>query len=95
MGKAHLGLIGLAVMGRNLVLNLSDHGHQVAVYNRTWARTPEFLAGEGAGRDILGCASLSELVGALRSPRLVMVMGKSLRVPGLPRRKFAMAGWMV
>ena len=74
MGKAHLGLIGLAVMGRNLVLNLSDHGHQVAVYNRTWARTPEFLAGEGAGRDILGCASLSELVGALRSPRLVMVM---------------------
>jgi 6-phosphogluconate dehydrogenase len=74
MGKAHLGLIGLAVMGRNLVLNLSDHGHRVAVYNRTWARTQEFLAGEGAGRDILGCASLAELVGALRSPRLVMLM---------------------
>jgi 6-phosphogluconate dehydrogenase len=74
MGKAHLGLIGLAVMGRNLVLNLSDHGHQVAVYNRTWARTQEFLAGEGVGRDILGCASLPELVGALRSPRLVMLM---------------------
>ena len=74
MGKAHIGLIGLAVMGRNLVLNLSDHGHKVAVYNRTWARTQEFLAGEGAGRDILGCASLAELVGALRSPRLVMLM---------------------
>ena len=74
MGKAHLGLIGLAVMGRNLVLNLSDHGHKVAVYNRTWARTQEFLGGEGAGRDILGCASLAELVGALRSPRLVMLM---------------------
>ncbi|MFZ1574082.1 MAG: decarboxylating NADP(+)-dependent phosphogluconate dehydrogenase [Chromatiaceae bacterium] len=74
MGKAHIGLIGLAVMGRNLVLNLSDHGHKVAVYNRTWARTQEFLAGEGAGRDILGCASLAELVGALCSPRLVMLM---------------------
>lgn len=74
MGKAHLGLIGLAVMGRNLVLNLSDHGHRVAVYNRTWDRTQEFLAGEGGGRDILGCASLAELVGALRSPRLVLLM---------------------
>ncbi|MFZ1539492.1 MAG: decarboxylating NADP(+)-dependent phosphogluconate dehydrogenase [Chromatiaceae bacterium] len=74
MGKAHLGVIGLAVMGRNLVLNFSDHGHKVAVYNRTWERTQEFLVGEAAGRDILGCASLEDLVGALRSPRVVLLM---------------------
>ncbi len=74
MSKAHLGVIGLAVMGRNLVLNFSDHDHRVAVYNRTWERTREFLAGEASGRDILGCASLEDLVGALRSPRVVLLM---------------------
>jgi 6-phosphogluconate dehydrogenase len=58
MDKAHIGVIGLAVMGRNLVLNLSDHGHRVAVYNRTWERTRDFLQGDAAGRDILGCPSL-------------------------------------
>lgn len=74
MRQAHIGVIGLAVMGRNLVLNFSDHDFQVAVYNRTWERTQEFLTGEAAGRAILGCATLAELVGALRSPRVVLLM---------------------
>ncbi len=74
MDKAHIGVIGLAVMGRNLVLNLSDHGHRVAVYNRTWERTRDFLQGDAAGRDILGCPSLEGLVGDLRKPRVVLLM---------------------
>jgi 6-phosphogluconate dehydrogenase len=77
MGKAHLGVIGLAVMGRNLVLNLSDHGLRVAVYNRTWERTRDLLTTEAAGRDILGCPTLAELVGALRTPRVVLLMVKA------------------
>ncbi len=77
MGKAHIGVIGLAVMGRNLVLNLNDHGAPVAVYNRTWERTREFLAGEAAGRDIRGCPTLAELVAALRQPRVVLLMVKA------------------
>ncbi len=74
MDKAHIGVIGLAVMGRNLVLTLSDHGHRVAVYNRTWERTRDFLQGDAAGRDILGCPSLEVLVGDLRKPRVVLLM---------------------
>ena len=77
MGKAHIGVIGLAVMGRNLVLNLSDHGNPVAVYNRTWERTRDFLVGEAAGRDIQGCPTLAELVAALRHPRVVLLMVKA------------------
>ena len=77
MGEAHIGVIGLAVMGRNLVLNLNDHGAPVAVYNRTWERTREFLAGEAAGRDIRGCPTLAELVAALRQPRVVLLMVKA------------------
>ncbi|RPI23131.1 MAG: NADP-dependent phosphogluconate dehydrogenase, partial [Actinobacteria bacterium] len=49
---ADIGVIGLAVMGSNLVLNLDDHGYRVAVHNRTLSRIDEFLAGEAAGRDI-------------------------------------------
>jgi 6-phosphogluconate dehydrogenase len=74
MGSSNIGVIGLAVMGRNLVLNLSDHGHRVAVYNRTWQRTQAFLDGDAAGREILGCASLEDLVGALQAPRVVLLM---------------------
>jgi len=61
-------------MGRNLVLNLSDHGFGVAVYNRTWDRTREFLGGEARGRSIQGCVSLADLVQALKPPRVVLLM---------------------
>ena len=78
MDKADIGLIGLAVMGQNLVLNMNDHGYKVAVYNRTYQRTADFLAGPAAGREtIVGSESLEEFVGKLSTPRKVMMMVKA------------------
>jgi 6-phosphogluconate dehydrogenase len=77
MDSADIAVIGLAVMGRNLVLNLSDHGYRVAVYNRTYEKTEEFLAGEAAGREIQGARDLAELVRSLEAPRVVMLMVKA------------------
>ena len=71
---ADIGLIGLAVMGQNLVLNMSDHGFTVAVYNRTTARTEEFAAGPAAGAKVIPAATLPGLVASLRKPRRVMIM---------------------
>ena len=71
---ADIGLIGLAVMGRNLALNIADRGYRVAVYNRTGARTRSFLGGEAAGAGIAGAYSLEELAGMLSVPRRVMLM---------------------
>ncbi len=69
MEKYQFGLIGLAVMGQNLVLNIERNGFPVAVYNRTAARTQEFIEGEAAGKKIKGCYTLEELVDSLESPR--------------------------
>jgi len=77
MALANIGVIGLGVMGRNLVLNLSDKGFRVAVYNRTWSRTEAFLAGEAAGREISGARTLDELVASLQAPRVVLLMVKA------------------
>jgi len=77
MNNADIGLIGLAVMGQNLVLNMSDHGYRIAVYNRTTAKTEAFLAGPGSGRELIGCTTLEELVGCLERPRRVMLMVKA------------------
>src|SRR5713101_5936285 len=74
---ADLGLIALAVMGENLVLNMENHGYTVAVHNRTRARVDEFLAGRAKGKRILGCHSVKELVAALTRPRRVMMMVKA------------------
>src|SRR2546423_2072677 len=74
---ADIGLIGLAVMGENLVLNMESHGYTVAVYNRTAARVDQFLAGRAAGKHIVGCHSVRELVAALKRPRKVMLMVKA------------------
>src|SRR5437588_11919301 len=74
---ADIGLIGLAVMGENLVLNMESHGYTVAVFNRTTARVDAFLAGRAKGKRILGCHSVKELVTALKRPRKVMMMGKA------------------
>jgi len=71
---ASIGLIGLAVMGRNLALNMTDHGYTVAVFNRTASRVDEFLAGEAQGKPVIGTHSLEELVTALRPPRRVLLM---------------------
>jgi 6-phosphogluconate dehydrogenase len=74
---ADIGLIGLAVMGQNLVLNMADHGFTVAVYNRTTSKVDDFLQGEARDKDILGTYSLEELVRALKRPRRVMLMIKA------------------
>jgi 6-phosphogluconate dehydrogenase len=74
MSTADIGLIGLAVMGQNLALNMNDHGFTVAAYNRTLSKVDEFLAKGGKDTKIMGAHSLEELVGALRKPRRVMLM---------------------
>jgi len=77
MNKMDMGLIGLAVMGENLVLNIERNGYSVAVYNRTGARTDEFLATGAKGKRIAGYHSLQELVDSLTKPRKVMLMVKA------------------
>src|ERR1700730_294520 len=74
---ADIGLIGLAVMGENLVLNMESHGFPVAVYNRTVARVDDFVTSRAKGKRILGCHSVKELVAALKRPRKVMIMVKA------------------
>ena len=77
MTQADLGLIGLAVMGQNLVLNMNDHGFKVAVFNRTTSVVDEFLAGYAKGTGIIGVHSLEELVDSLAVPRRVMLLVKA------------------
>ncbi len=72
--KADIGLIGLAVMGENLVMNMESHGFRVAVFNRTTSKVDAFCEGRAKGRDIVGCHSLAELVDSLERPRKVMMM---------------------
>src|SRR6478609_4457937 len=74
---ADIGLIGLAVMGENLVLNMESHGHTVAVFNRTVKRVDDFLAGRAKGKKIVGAHSVKELVAALKKPRKIMIMVKA------------------
>jgi 6-phosphogluconate dehydrogenase len=75
--RADIGLIGLAVMGQNLVLNMDDHGFTVAVYNRTVSKVDAFLNDEAKGTNVIGAASLEELVELLKRPRRVMLMVKA------------------
>jgi 6-phosphogluconate dehydrogenase len=77
MTQADIGLIGLAVMGQNLVLNMDDHGFTVAVFNRTTSVVDEFLAGSARGTKVIGAHSLEELVGLLKRPRRIMLMVKA------------------
>jgi 6-phosphogluconate dehydrogenase len=72
-----IGLVGLAVMGENLVLNMVSKGFQVAVFNRTTARVDEFIAGQAAGLPVKGTHSLEELAASLARPRRVMLMVKA------------------
>ncbi len=74
---ADIGLIGLAVMGQNLVLNMDDHGYTVAVYNRTVSKVDEFVSGPAAGTRVVPTRSLAELAACLKRPRRVMLMVKA------------------
>jgi len=71
------GLIGLAVMGENLALNVESRGFSVAVFNRTTSKVDEFIHGRAAGKKFVGCHSLEELVRALAAPRKLMLMVKA------------------
>lgn len=77
MSDADIGLIGLAVMGENLVLNMASNGYNVVVYNRTTSKVDEFLAGRAAGKTIVGAHSLEEMCSKLARPRRVMIMVKA------------------
>jgi 6-phosphogluconate dehydrogenase len=75
--SADIGLVGLAVMGQNLVLNMADHGFTVAVFNRTVAKVDDFIQGEAKGKSIIGTKSLKEFFKTLKRPRRVMFMVKA------------------
>ncbi len=72
-----IGLIGLAVMGQNLVLNMNDHGFKVAVFNRTVSKVDDFLNNEAKGTQVVGGHSMEEFIGLLKRPRRVMLMVKA------------------
>ena len=74
MTKQNFGLIGLAVMGENLALNVESRGFSVAVYNRTAAKTDDFMAIRAPGKNIVGTKTLTEFVDALETPRRILVM---------------------
>jgi len=75
--KADIGLIGLAVMGENLVLNMESKGFTVAVFNRTVEKVDNFINGRGAGKNFIGAHSIAELCASLESPRKVMMLVKA------------------
>ncbi len=75
--RADIGLIGLAVMGQNLVLNMNDHGYTVAVFNRTVSKVDDFLGNEAKGTQVIGTHSIEEFCAALTKPRRVMLLVKA------------------
>jgi 6-phosphogluconate dehydrogenase len=75
--KADIALIGLAVMGQNLILNMNDHGFTVVAYNRTVSKVDDFLAKEAKGTQVLGAHSIEEMVAQLKRPRRVMLLVKA------------------
>jgi 6-phosphogluconate dehydrogenase len=75
--KADIGLIGLAVMGENLVLNMESKGYTVAVFNRTVEKVDKFIEGRGAGKNFIGTRSIKELCESLKKPRKVMMLVKA------------------
>src|SRR5215468_3291925 len=76
-GSCDIGLVGLAVMGQNLVLNMNDHGYKVAVFNRTTSKVDEFINHEAKGTQVVGAHSAEELCKLLKRPRRVMLMVKA------------------
>jgi 6-phosphogluconate dehydrogenase len=77
MSKADIGLIGLAVMGENLILNMESKGFTVACFNRTVSKVDDFMNGRAKGKNIIGCRSIEELCANLATPRKVMLMVKA------------------
>lgn len=74
--SADIALIGLAVMGQNLILNMNDHGWVVCAFNRTTEKVDNFLANEAKGTKVVGAHSLQEMVNRLKKPRRIMILVK-------------------
>ena len=72
--KADIGVVGLAVMGENLILNIESRGFTVACFNRTVEKVNAFVVGRGAGKRLIGCHSVQELVDALKPPRRILIL---------------------
>src|SRR5437660_742585 len=72
-----IAIIGLAVMGQNLILNMADHGYKVVAFNRTTSKVDAFLANEAKGTSVIGAHSVEEMAAKLKRPRLVMLMVKA------------------
>jgi 6-phosphogluconate dehydrogenase len=87
--QCDIGLIGLAVMGQNLILNMADHGFQVAAFNRTVQKVDEFMAGPARGKTVVGCRRPEELVRSLKRPRRLMLMVKAGEPVDQTIRQFA------
>lgn len=77
MPQADIGLIGLAVMGQNLAMNINDHGFTVAVFNRTVSKVDEFIQGPAKGSKVIGTHSLEEFIKSLKRPRRIILMVKA------------------
>ena len=75
--KGDIALIGLAVMGQNLILNMNDHGYTVVAYNRTTSKVDDFLAKEAKGTKVIGAHSIEEMCKLLKKPRRVMMLVKA------------------
>ena len=95
--KSDIGLIGLGVMGQNLVLNMANHGYSVSVFNRTLRVVDEFIAGKAEGYEtIRGTHSISELVESLAKPRRIMLMVKAGRaVDAVIEDVYKRQGWRI
>jgi 6-phosphogluconate dehydrogenase len=79
-GSCDIGLIGLAVMGQNLVLNMNDHGYKVAVFNRTTSKVDQFVDNQAKGTQIVGTHGIEEMCNLLKAPRRIMMMIKAGKV---------------
>ena len=77
MPKADIGLIGLAVMGENLALNMANSGFTVAVYNRTTSKVADFISRRASDKAVIGTHSFEQLCSSLKSPRRIMIMVKA------------------
>ena len=90
MSKAQVGLVGLAVMGENLALNIEEKGFPIAVFNRTVSKVDDFVR-RNPGKQLLGCRTIPEFVAAIERPRPIILMVKAGEAVDREREEFLVA----